>query len=157
MSGPRSTSRVFAALRALHARLDDCAWPPLNGRTPRLLFGGPATDRDKANDLVIINQVPIDDDIEWARMKAGRNELIRLEVIIQTTWPGRSGTQVLDRLEEIADVVQAAFYDTASMTFLPLDGAEALGGVGSINVTVVPVDNGHHGQAIVPIAAQYRI
>ena len=115
MSYTRSTSRVFEALRLAHGLLAEAPWPvlPEVGSTPWVGF---PSDVDKfgESEMVLLG-VEADSRIEWRTSATERDERFTITVTVATAafFGGGSSPALaaLDRLEQLADVVQRAFYD----------------------------------------------
>jgi hypothetical protein len=164
-----NTSRVFEAARKCKVRLCDQAWPPhpITGLPPQIALA----DMDPEGQAEIVWIVPdVGDDasITWRSLPNGRDEAF--DLIIQITSFAENGDpqlqedQLLDRLEELADVVQRAFFDDAGAVapterVLPLDIAEAvkLEGVGQVSFSMWPNGQGLSGSAVVRYRLAFRI
>jgi hypothetical protein len=164
-----NTSRVFDAARKCKTRLGDQGWPPhpITGLPPQIALAD--MDPDGQAEIVwIVPDVGDDASITWRSLPNGRDE--EFELIIQITSfaenadPQLQEDQLLDRLEELADVVQRAFFDDAGAVapterVLPLDIAEAvkLEGVGQVSFSMWPNGEGLSGSAIVRYRLAFRI
>jgi hypothetical protein len=164
-----NTSRVFEAARKCKQRLAAQSWPPhpITGAFPQIALA----DMDPEGQAEIVWVVPdVGDDasITWRSLPNGRDEAF--DLIIQITSfaddidPQIQEDQLLDRLEELADVVQRAFFDDAGAVapterVLPLDIAEAvkLEGVGQVSFSMWPNGEGLSGAAVVRYRLAFRI
>lgn len=164
-----NTSRVFEAARKCKVRLADQSWPPhpITGIVPQIALAD--LDPDGQAEIVwIVPDVGDDASITWRSLPNGRDEEFDLVIQITSFAEDRDGQvqedQLLDRLEELADVVQRAFYDdtgTVAPTgrILPLDIAEAvkLEGVGQVSFQIWPNGDGLSGSAVVRYRLAFRI
>jgi hypothetical protein len=164
-----NTSRVFEAARKGKVRLNDQAWPPhpITGIEPQIALAD--YDPDGQAEIVwIVPDVGDDASITWRSLPNGRDE--EFDLVIQITSfsmssdPQDQEDQLLDRLEELADVVQRAFFDDAGAVapterVLPLDIAEAvkLEGVGQVSFQMWPNGEGLSGSAVVRYRLAFRI
>lgn len=167
--GTLHTSRVFDAARKMRDRLAAQDWPahPITGQVPQVAFTEPDWD---ANDEVvwIWPEMGEDASIDWQRFPNGRNETFGLVVALNTfaVIDEHAEDLVLDRLEELADVVQRAVYDdttgaaseTARLNPLDVGGVVANGGIAQVSFEVVPSPReGLIGRALVRYAHVGRI
>jgi hypothetical protein len=164
-----NTSRVFDAARKCKQRLAAQSWPlhPITGVFPQIALAD--LDPDGQAEIVwIVPDVGDDASITWRSLPNGRDEAF--DLIIQITSFAENGDpqlqedQLLDRLEELADVVQRAFFDDAGAVapterVLPLDIAEAvkLEGVGQVSFSMWPNGQGLSGSAVVRYRLAFRI
>lgn len=117
MSNPRKTSRACEALRQAKKLLANSAWPdhPHSGNKPEVDYTTQA-DLSQAGEHVQI-QVDVEGPfIEWARAASGRDERFELVVLVRSGGWSDSDT-ALDRIEELADVTQRAFYADNDTSF----------------------------------------
>lgn len=164
-----NTSRVFEAARKCKVRLNAQAWPPhpITGIDPQVALAD--LDPDGQAEIVwIVPDVGDDASITWRSLPNGRDEEFDLVIQVTSFAVDRDGQvqedQLLDRLEELADVVQRAFYDDAdgvapTERILPLDIAEAvkLEGVGQVAFAMWPNGEGLSGSAVVRYRLAFRI
>lgn len=164
-----NTSRVFEAARKCKVRLSAETWPlhPVTGTAPQVALA----DRDPDTEAEIVWIVPdVGDDasITWRSLPNGRDEVFDLIIRVTSFSVDRDEQvqedQLLDRLEELADVVQRAFYDDAGVVgpterARPLDIAEAvkLEGVGQVAFAMWPNGEGLSGSAVVRYRLAFRI
>jgi len=156
-----NTSRVFAAALAARDRLDEQTWPahPTLG-APQIAF---ADDDPQGNAEIIsiLADVGDDSDITWRSMPGGRDERFDLLFSITSAVGETDQANVVRRLEELADVVQRAFYDDVARSMTPLGIAEAvkLEGVGQVSFYVGQIDriDGYVGRALVTYRLAFRI
>lgn len=164
-----ATSRVFEAARQCKVRLSDQSWPPhpITGRWPQVALAD--YDPDGQGEIVwIVPDVGDDASITWRSLPNGRDEEFELVIQITSSAVDRDGQaqedQLLDRLEELADVVQRAFYDdadgvapTARVTLLDIAEAVKLEGVGQVAFAMWPNGEGLSGSAVVRYRLAFRI
>jgi hypothetical protein len=164
-----NTSRVFEAARQCKQRLAAQSWPlhPITGMFPQIALAD--MDPDGQAEIVwVVPDVGDDASIVWRSLPNGRDE--EFDLIIQITSFAENGDpqiqedQLLDRLEELADVVQRAFFDDAGAVaptarVLPLDISEAvkLEGVGQVSFSMWPNGEGLSGSAVVRYRLAFRI
>lgn len=160
-----NTSRVFAAALAAKTRLDAQSWPPHPSLgVPQIAFA----DDDPASfaEIVsIIADVGDDSDIVWRTSPGSRDERFDLLFSITSATGETDQTAVVERLEELADVVQRAFYDDTAvdkrqaMLLLGIDGAMKLEGIGQVSFIVTTIDRieGYVGRALVTYRLAFRI
>lgn len=163
-----NTSRVFEAARKMKARLVAQSWPvhPATGQAPQVTFVDP--DPDAHSEIVwIVPDVGDDQTMPWGRMPNGRDEefdLLVQIVCVDDYDDDFDEDRVLDRLEELADVVQRAFYDdqftvpNEAMRPLDISGAQKLQGVGQVSFAITPADRGQYrGVALIRYRVAFRI
>lgn len=156
-----NTSRVFAAAIKANERLQAQTWPahPSFG-APQIAF---ADDYLQGNAEIVSILVDIGDDsaITWRSLPGGRDETFDLLFRIQTATGSTDQVAVVERLEQLADVVQRAFYDDVAQGMTPLGIAEAvkLEGIGQVSFIVTQFDaiDGYVGQAYVTYRLAFRI
>jgi hypothetical protein len=157
----RRHSTVFDVLTAITESVQTAEFPAhdATGRGPWL------DDRvlppESADEWVTVVQGGDEESsIVWSRVSpGGRDEVFTVEVQIGSTVPGRTRVQVLERLAELADVVQGLFYDPTTFVFTPpvVDGAVQLGGFAGVSTTVEAGSQGHVGSASLRYQFQARI
>jgi hypothetical protein len=143
------TSRVFDAARKMRDRLREQSLPahPITGNVPQIALTEP--DWDTFDEVVWIWPDFGDDaEINWQRFPNGRDETFSVVVAINTfaVYDAQAEDLILDRLEELADVVQRAVYDdtsgaaseTARLNPLGVDGVVANGGISQVSFEIVP-------------------
>lgn len=104
----KTTSRVFACWRALHADLQAAMWPRAGDYPVGVLvdFGLPVEFAGEA--VTVPGRVPREQMAQWRTWgQPGQDETFRLLVGVTTRAPGRTSLEALDRLEELCDVVQS--------------------------------------------------
>lgn len=140
------TSRVFDAARKMKERLDAQPWPahPVTARVPHVAFTD--TQIDQHSELVWVwPSLGDDSSIAWRSSPNGRDETFGIVVQIRVL-DINDETQMLDRLEELADVVQRAVYDdtefaaseTSRINPLGVSGVVKAGGVSRVEFDIVP-------------------
>lgn len=156
-----NTSRVFAAALAAHDRLKQQSWP--NHYTmgePQLAFADD-DPQSHAEIISILTDVGDDAAITWRSLPGGRDERFDIVFSILSATGEDDQRVVVERLEQLADVVQRAFYDDIERTMTPLDVAEAvkLEGVGQVSFIVTSMDaiEGYVGRAFVTYRLHFRI
>jgi hypothetical protein len=155
----RYHSRTYAALRAVAGELSNLTFPPLNGVVPKVIFGDPWGAQDRREQIGVKMRVQ-DSDITWERMgPAGRDEMFTIDVVIMTSLPGRNGDQVLDRLEELSQLVEGVLYDVTSKESTPLDlpGVTNLSMVSSVSPNIGQADEGFVGESTISLMIRSRI
>lgn len=162
-----STSRVFTAALKAKERMDAQVWPPLDAyghdgynRSPQIAFADESPS-EHAEIVAVLADVGDDSSISWRTMPGGRDEVFDLVFSIWTATGSTDQTAVVERLQQLADVVQRAFYDEETSTMLPLDIAQhmKLEGVGQVSFIVTQVDRieGYVGRAFVTYRLNFRI
>lgn len=138
-----ATSRVFEAARKVKVRLLEQSWPPHanTGTVPQVALCEPSWD-DEFEIVWVVPEVGDDSEITWRSMPNGRDEVF--DIVIRVSSEDSDEDALLDRIEQLADVVQRAFYDdagdvTPTERMLPLDIAQAvrLEGVGQVSFVIV--------------------
>jgi len=107
------TSRSFAAIQALYDLLAAQSYPAAtdNGEPAPQVWLGDVPPHAPREHIVIVGRVD-DQSAEWATYgKAMRDERMLLLVRYGCYSPGRDGQAVLDRMEDICDVIQHALRD----------------------------------------------
>lgn len=160
MTNQRYHSRTYAALRTVADELDAATFPLLQGAAPKVVYGDPFGVTDGAREHIGV-RISIDDDsMSWERLgPAGRDEMFTVEVLISTMVPGRTGRQVVDRLEELSRVVEGLLYDVTSKqsTPLALPGVTNLSMVANVAPDVQATDEGFVGVSVVRLMIRSRI
>lgn len=162
MTSPPRTSRQFAAVRALRARLGEQAFPPhhVTGEPVAIPVGFTAELPDVGSERIGIVLNPDETVTEWKRVSpAGRDEQFTAEVWVTTNLPGQDDVAVFDRLEQLSDVVQLCVYDPVTQAVLPLgfDGEVQTARVGSHRFVIVGSGDGFVGQVVVGFQFTTRI
>jgi hypothetical protein len=160
MAGPaRFHSRTFAVLRAVHNELSGVAFPALQGSTPKLIFGDPFGVQDGAREIIGVVLTVDNNRAGWDRMPGGREETFDVNIIIRSELLGRTGPQVLDRLDELTELVESVFYDTsrAQPNVLPVDGVTNLTLISSVRPDVRADAEGFVGAVDVVVSFNCRI
>lgn len=140
-----TTSRVFAAAREMKRRLHGAGFPPhpVTGTRPQIAFAVP----DPASHFEIVQVVPDlgeDGGINFRASPNGRDERFAINVLIDVL-DGLDEDNMLDRLEELADVVQRTLFDdsdgvASNARAIPLDvgGTEVkLSGMSQVSFSIV--------------------
>lgn len=157
----RYTSRIYAVWKALHEALSFAEFSPANGQSPVILFGDPFGETESGREWIGIVFDIENADREWARMSpAGRDENFTVQVVVRSEVPGRTGAEVVDRLEELTNTIEGLFYDTETRAVadpLSVAGVVNLSRVGTPRPEVRATDEGYEGVAVVPISIQTRI
>ena len=160
-----NTSRVFAAALAARERMNEQTWPahPTLG-APQIAF---ADDDPQGNAEIIsiLADIGDDSDIVWRTSPGSRDERFDLLFSITSATGETDQTAVVERLEELADVVQRAFYDDTAVDkrqatlLLGIDGAMKLEGIGQVSFIVTTIDRmeGYVGRALVTYRLAFRI
>lgn len=107
------TSRVPAVLRRMKVLLDAQTYPPHPSGPGEVLvvFGG-LINEDAREVIVIEGTLADDSDINWASLgQVAHDERFAVRVRFGTYVPGLTGDEVLDRIEEVIDVIQIALRD----------------------------------------------
>lgn len=160
MALARYHSRIFAAWRSVHTLLRAVDWPAheVGGGEPVVSLVDQIPDQQR--EVVAIVPVVDDDDIEWVQLgAASREERFVLEIVIRSYVPGCDGDQVIDRLEELAELVQDQFYNTTTGVFSPppFNGVQALGGINHVRPAVMPSQEGWVGECSMNLELLSRI
>lgn len=159
------TSRVFEAARAMRDRLREQEWPtsPVTGVLP--LVALTEIEPDVHGESVwVVPDFGDDSVIDWQRFPNGRGETFDVVVQIDCLLANDEDA-MLDRLEELADVVQRAVYDDTGTAPLesgrmnPLDvgGQVALGGISAVQFSMWPAGDLLHGRVVVRYSHVGRI
>jgi hypothetical protein len=92
-------------------------------------------------------------------MPAGRDETFSIEIGISTAHKGRTGGQVVDRLEELTQVVEGIFYDldSGAPRLLAVEGVTNLSLVSRVALDVWPGSEGYEGSSVVTFLVRCRI
>lgn len=165
MALARYPSRVFAAWRSVYTLLSAATWPahPVGASTPIVTLADSIPD-DQREVVAIVPTTP-EDTIEWVQMgAASREERFGLDIVIRTRVPGvpgfaSGGGDVVTRLESLANVVQARFYNTTTGAFTPpaFDGVQQLGGIATVEPAVFPDSEGWSGDCVMRLLLLARI
>jgi hypothetical protein len=139
-----ATSRVFEAARKTKSRLLEQSWPPHPnaGTVPQVALCEPSWD-DEFEIVWVVPEIGDDSEITWRSSPNGRDEVF--DILIRVSSEDADEDALLDRIEQLADVVQRAFYDdnteatAPSERILPLDISQAvkLEGVGQVSFMIV--------------------
>lgn len=160
-----NTSRVFDAQRQVKLRLEAQTFPAVTGLgVPQVALGRP----DPTAYAEIIYIIPDVGDDAGGIDAAGTSHCQRLETVqlvieFSTATGETDDLAVLDRLEEVADVIQRAFYDDVTDTYVALPGADPTDGVIGVNSQIFPRSDGEMsdgtlmGVATLTYRTQYRI
>jgi hypothetical protein len=160
MSERRFHSRTYAALKTVAQALEAQTFPQLQGISPKVIYGDPFGVQDGTRELIGVRITINDDAISWERLgPAGRDEQFTVEVVVATMVPGRTGSQVVDRLEELSKVVEGLLYDVTSQqsTPLALPGITNLSMVASVQPDVQAGDEGYVGMSTIRLMIRSRI
>lgn len=160
MSETRYHSRTYAGMKTVAQALEAASFPLLQGITPKVIYGDPFGVQDGTREMIGVRITINDDAISWERLgPAGRDEQFTVEVIIATMVPGRTGGQVVDRLEELSQVVEGLLYDVVAQesTPLALPGITNLSMVASVAPDVQATDEGYVGMSTVRLMIRSRI
>lgn len=163
----RQTSRVFAAWRATTADLRAASWPahPRSAQIrPEVTFGIAKGFAGEA--IVVPGRKPVGGTTQTrATLGAGsgKDETFTLLIGVTTNVPGMESEEVLDRLEELCDVVQQTF--RSPQTGLPIGSnvaaltAPAIVRWDITDVTpgIYPTPNGFAGDATLELSFFFRI
>lgn len=162
-----ATSRVFHAQRQVKVRLEAQTFPAVTGLgTPQITLALP----DPTGHAEIIYIVPdVGDDVGGIELgdegtpMCNRLETVQLTIEFSTATGETDDLAVLDRLEEVCDVIQRAFYDDTTNTYSPLPDAINTDGVIGINSQIFPrsineqTDGTLMGVATITYRTQFRI
>ncbi len=147
----RRHSAAFDVLSSVLASVKAATYPPhpATGRAP-LVDDDTTVTLETADEAIIVNLAAEEgSQVAWTRTSpGGRDEQVPVEVHIVSQVPGRTRTQVLERLEVLADVVQGIYVDTSAHTFTPPSVAVQLGGLSGVSVQVWGTDSGRAGSAV---------
>jgi hypothetical protein len=144
-----NTSRVFEAARRAKERLTEQSWPthPATGDEPQITFTDP--DIDGQGEIIwLIPDIGDDAAIEVRSLPNGRNEMFDLVFTIYTdalVTDEFDEDACLDRLEELADVVQRAFYndnETVDRWSLLTTSSVSLEGFTKVSFSITPTEGG---------------
>lgn len=155
-----NTSRVFEAIRQTKARLEAQSWPPnpQTGETPHICRWG--ADYGVHGEIIQVGQSEVGDDssITWQRLPGGRDEVFSIDIGIGQNTGEMDEDAISNRTEELADVVQRAFFDDATKTIIPLGMPEALKleGVSSVS-HVQPFHDPDAGALIAGAVIRYTV
>lgn len=120
----KPTARVFATWRALYTLLNSQTWPvnPSTGEAPPVIIG--YTANPLAECIFLVGVPPDKPSYSRATMgqQSSKDEVFVLRAVIFAETPGQTvpakglddETPVIDRLEELADVIQNAVRDSAT-------------------------------------------
>lgn len=156
----RYHSRVFVATRTVRNQIDAAAFPPHPATAITPTTSAAEIGRDNPGEWVtVVNEVGEDGEIRWVTMPTGRQEEFLLRVGISSNVPGVADTDVEDRLEVLAEVVQALWMDPATGVFTPppFPGVFELGGVSQVQYAIWPTDQGFAGSAELVVRVTARI
>ncbi len=160
MSNERYHSRTYAALRAIATALEGETFPLLQGIAPRVIYGDPFGVQDGTREMIGV-RIQVDDSaISWERMgPAGRDEMFTVQVVVMTMVPGRTGAQVVDRLEELSAVVEGVLYDISAKQSQALDlpGVTNLSMVSQVAPDVQYGEEGFVGMSTISMMIRSRI
>jgi hypothetical protein len=155
----RYTSQVFDILRALKSDMDGLSFPDHLGYPVVVKFGDPYTEPEDP-EFVHVVQVS-DTNQEWARTSpAGRDETISTEIICGSFHGGRTGEDVLDRLEMLSDIIHDKYYDRDTRQFNPVDipAVVKIAGIVGVDVQIYPgTSGGYVGTATIRMQWVVRI
>lgn len=168
----RNTSRVFEIQRQAKARLVAQSWPVSpSGVTPTITYDVAARPDANAELIIVATNVGDDSLIEWTRMPQCRDEDFDLVmfIVVKPAGPGMAGEapdaeeRLLDRLEELADVLQRAFFDDTETTIggrnkpLPIDEMSNLSAIRQVTSEIARQSDGLIGQVVATYGAKFRI
>jgi hypothetical protein len=160
-------SATVEALIDVSDRLTAAAFPP-HPTTARLPKAGAGTDRIETADEWIDLATRVQDtnaSIEWARIGEGapgrRDERFWIDVHIQSTVPGKSRTEVLERIADLTAVVEGMFYDETTGQHVPVGvgrpWASGLGGIRQVVPQAWRTPEGWIADCVVSVAVAARI
>lgn len=159
----RRHSTVFAVLAEI-TELVQAAEYPAHDKTARLPWLDNKGLQPQTFDeyVTVVQAVEDGSSIAWTRVSpGGRDETVTVDIVIGTAVPGCTKLEVLARLGELADVVQALFYDPDTHVFTPPDlgdeSAVQLGGGIGVSTVLDATTEGHVGQASIRYEFQARI
>jgi hypothetical protein len=162
VTNPARTSRQFAAIRALRARLGEQSFPPhpTTGAAVVVPVGYTAELPDLGSERLGITLDLDEAATGWARVgPAGRDEEFIVDVWFATMLPGQDDEQVFDRLEVCSGIVQLSVYDEYAQKVRPLgfDGELESGRVSAHRFAIWGAGDGFVGQALVSFNFKTRI
>lgn len=148
------TSRVFEALRKLHAALDAAAFPAApGGALPQLCFHSVPIDRHGEFVAILVNDE--ESTADWIQTgPAAKEERFTLDVVIHSNLRAQfDGLAVIERLEQIADVVQGVLWDATNNKpkALGFQNERIVGRWTGVAPTLYELDTGIVGEAVVRI------
>ena len=158
MAGSNRKIQAFAVLKEVYAELETVTFPELFGTVPAVTFG----DFDEENQFHDPERVHLvhrvrDGDQEWVSNRAKR-ETVTMEIDVVTAWKGRTGPQVLDRLEELVGPIYELWHPAAGGFNAPAAGLGPhileLGGVDSCSVNVFPNGDGDGYMGVASLTLQ---
>lgn len=148
------SSRVFVALRQIAADLDAADWPlhPTTNAVPTVGVGDSRLTETEADEFVdVIPRVEEDAAVEVTRV-TGRDESFLIDVYVRSSVAGMDRTAALDRLEQLAEVVQGMYVSfNGRLVFTPPDfpGVAKLGGLVRVTPQMWRTDAGWSGDCLV--------
>ena len=150
--------QTFAVLKEVYNELETVTFPEAFGNVPAVTFG----DIDEENQFHDPERVHLvhrvrDGDQEWVQNKSKR-EVITMEIDVVTAWKGRTGPEVLDRLEELVEPIYELWHPSAGGFTAPAAGLGnhilELGGVESCAVNVYPHSDGDGYMGVASLTLQ---
>lgn len=158
-------SHVIDAMIDVAERLEAAEWPIHETTERKPKVGAEVEAIEKPDEWVDISSRTDDNaSVEWVRIghdaKGRRSERFWIDVLIESSVPGKSRIAALQRLNVLKAVVESVFHDDNG-NLLPVGGGEAwaenLGGVRQVVARVDRTDHGWIGACIVSIAVSTRI
>jgi hypothetical protein len=153
----RYPSRTFVVLEAIYDALEAATF---DTPAPTITFGDPWGVTD-AREVVGVRLSVDDDSITWARMgPAGRDEVFSVVIEVAVMTPGLSGTEMLERLGELSEVVEGILFDFNGRTVTPLvavDGVTDLTGFSRVAPSLERTKEGYVGSVELVISVDARI
>lgn len=158
----RYHSRVFAVLRWFDTQLTESTWPAHpNGIPPTVGVGD--SDPEGVESIDVLFRIEDDATITPVVVSpTGSSEEFTVDVLIRSFWPGVDRTDLLDRLELLAEVTQATVRkpEGGQVTFKAPGEAPwsvNLGGVARVAPQAWRTDEGWVGDCVVSFRVHTRI
>jgi hypothetical protein len=160
MAEPAHHSRVFAVTRWIRDAIGDAPFPTSSqGETPQT--SASIIGQDQPGEWVsVVNDVGDDATIDWVVLGAkGRDETFRVRIVMYVGSTGMTDTEVEDRLEELAEVVQGIFYtpDSRTITTPEPAGVVNMSRTSQVSYGIWPTREGFAGSAELVYEARCRI
>ena len=133
-----STSRVFAAARETKTRIAALAIPAASAglRAPQVALAKP--DPTAHEEIIWVRPEVGDDGSIVVAKPCVRDEEFDVTVEFWSDTGSVDDDAILDRLEAVCDLIQAAFHDVATGKPIPLTGATKMSDISQVNFAIFP-------------------